>query len=68
MRGFLKIAGTIAALLVGWAVVFMAISMLLDGLGSYQWRRQIAVVAIVVVFLGFWFVHTGRLARMFRKV
>ena len=64
----LKIVGTIAALLVSCVLVFIMLSVMLDGLGAYQYRRQIGVTAIVIVFFGYWFVSTGRFAKMFRKV
>jgi hypothetical protein len=62
------VARTVMILIVSWLVLFIIISLLMNDYGLLQWGRQYAAVATVLVFFGYWFVHTGRLAKMFRKV
>jgi hypothetical protein len=64
----LKIFGTIVVLLVSWFVLWVALNILIGNRGLLQPGVQTAAVSAVVVFFGYWFVHTGRLAKMFRKV
>lgn len=64
----LKIVGTIVVLFVSWFVVFVILALLNDDYGLLRLGRIYAAVAVVVVLSGYWFVHTGRLAKMFRKV
>lgn len=64
----LKIVGTIVVLLVSWFVVFVILALLNDDYGLLRLGRIYAAIAVVVVLFGYWFVHTGRFAKMFRKV
>jgi hypothetical protein len=64
----MKLLGTLVALFVSWFVLWVALNILIGNRGLLQPGVQTAAVSVIVVFFGYWFVHTGRLAKMFRKV
>jgi len=68
MRGFLKVAGAIVVLLVSWVGTFVVLTLVTNDWINPKLAPQNALLTTAIVFFGFWFVHTGRLARMFRKV
>lgn len=64
----LKIFGTIVVLFVSWFALWVALNILIGNRGLLQPGVQTAAGSAVAVLFGYWFVHTGRLAKMFRKV
>ena len=64
----MKLFGTLVALFVSWFVLWVALNILIGNRGLLQPGAQTAAVSAIIVFFGYWFVHTGRLAKMFKKV
>jgi predicted MFS family arabinose efflux permease len=55
-------------MLISWFVVFVILALLNNDYGLLRLGRIYAAIAAAVVLFGYWFVHTGRLAKTFRKV
>ena len=64
----LRTAGIILIMLISWFVVFVILALLNDDFGLLRLGRIYAAIAVVVVLFGYWFIHTGRFAKLFRKV
>jgi len=64
----MKLLGTLVALFVSWFVLWVALNILIGNRGLLQPGVQTAAVSVIVVFFGYWVIHTGRLAKLFRKV
>ena len=61
----LRTTGTIVVLCVSWFLIHWYLSWSEDVTSIELWN---ALIAAGVVGFGFWLVHTGRLARLFRRV